>query len=70
MLVMAAGAQADDLPINTNGIKHENVVIRGAQVFNGCSSKLTAADVLVAGTAVFAGGPKLYRDSISRLKGS
>jgi len=27
------------------------------------------ADVLVAGTAVFTGGPKLYRDNIAKLKG-
>jgi ribulose-phosphate 3-epimerase len=27
------------------------------------------ADVLVAGTAVFAGGPDRYRDAIAKLKG-
>lgn len=51
-LLVVVAAQADDLPINTYGIKHENVVIRGAQVFNGCSPNLIKADVLVSGHLV------------------
>jgi len=59
VLVTVSAAQADDLPINTMGIKYENVVIRDAQVFNGCSAKLTQADVLVSGNLVTKIGPGL-----------
>lgn len=34
------------------GVKHNNVVIRGAQIFEGCSEKLINADVLVSGNMI------------------
>ncbi len=51
-VVFAGGAQAEDLPLNTMGVRHADVVIRGAQVFNGCSPNLVKADVLVSGNLV------------------
>lgn len=49
--VAAGSADAQEGPFGY-GVKHENVVIRGAQVFNGCSSKLVDADVLVSGNMI------------------
>lgn len=34
------------------GDDHEHIVIRGAQVFNGCSADLIKADVLVSGNLI------------------
>jgi imidazolonepropionase-like amidohydrolase len=34
------------------GVKHDNVVIRGAQVFEGCSEDLVSADVLISGNLI------------------
>ena len=34
------------------GVKHENVVIRDARVFSGCSAQLADADVLVTGNMI------------------
>lgn len=35
-----------------SGVKHEHVVIRGAQIFEGCSEKLVNADVLISGNMI------------------
>ena len=47
--------------IETTGIKmkFDNVVIRGAQIFNGCDEALADADVLVSGQLIAAIGPDL-----------
>lgn len=58
-LVMLSGAQAQDLPLNTRGVKHQNVVIRGVEIFKGCSPNLVKADVLVSGNLVKKIGPGL-----------
>lgn len=51
-LSLVAGVYAQDLPINTYGLKHETVVVSGARIFTGCSPDLISADVLVSGNLV------------------
>lgn len=41
------------------GIKHDHVVIRGAQVFEGCSEKLVNADVLISGNMISSVAPNV-----------
>lgn len=47
--------------VETTGVKmtFENVVIRGAQIFNGCTPDLAKADVLVTGQLISRIGPDL-----------
>ncbi len=47
--------------IETTGIKmkFDNVVIRGAQVFNGCDEELADSDVLISGQLISKIGPEL-----------
>lgn len=40
-------------------VRYDNVVIRGAQVFNGCESDLSLADVLISGNMISKIGPNL-----------
>ncbi|RLQ20661.1 amidohydrolase family protein [Seongchinamella sediminis] len=60
VLVTAMGgyANAQEGPFGY-GNKHEHVVIRGAQVFSGCSEQLADADVLVSGNMIERIGPDL-----------
>lgn len=41
------------------GVKHDHVVIRGAQVFEGCSEKLVNADVLISGNMISSVAPNV-----------
>ena len=49
--VITGGANAQEGPFGY-GVKHDNIVIRGAQVFSGCSAQLADADVLVSGKLI------------------
>ena len=40
-------------------VRYDNVVIRGAQVFNGCESDLVEADVLITGNLISQIGPDI-----------
>lgn len=51
-VLFIVGAKAHDDQKGSSGRKYENVVIRGAQVFNGCSPDLVSADVLVSGNLI------------------
>ena len=54
----AIGANAHDSQHGA-GVTFEHVVIRGAQVFNGCSPELVTADVLVSKNLIAKIGPNL-----------
>jgi imidazolonepropionase-like amidohydrolase len=58
VILYSCGAQAHDEQRNA-GVTHEHVVIRGAQVFNGCTADLVSADVLVSGKLIARIGPGL-----------
>ncbi len=51
-VLFSVAAKAHGDQIDPGGSKHENVVIRGAQVFTGCSPDLISADVLVSGNLI------------------
>ena len=40
-------------------VRYDNVVIRGAQVFNGCDPDLVAAEVLISGNLISQIGPDI-----------
>ncbi|MBY6066903.1 amidohydrolase family protein [Leisingera aquaemixtae] len=51
-LAMAGAVHSHDGPSEALGKVHENIVIRGAKVFDGCTPELEAADVLISGNLI------------------
>ena len=56
--------------IDDAGLEVDLEVDGGINEATAARAIAAGADVLVAGTATFAGGPKAYADNIRRLRGS
>ena len=51
-IAIAGAAPAHEEPGGVIGAAHENIVIQGAQIFDGCNPDLITADVLVSGNLI------------------